>query len=176
MRFSKTDIADCWLISVEPHLDDRGLFARTYCDREFAQAGIEVKFVQCNTSYSVKRATLRGMHFQRAPHEEGKLVRCTQGAIFDVILDLRPGSPTFLKWQGFGLTALNRDALYLPAGIAHGFQTLSDASEVFYQMTTHYVPEAASGVRWDDPAFAIRWPLPDPILSDRDRTYPRFSP
>jgi len=174
MKFRELKIRDAVAVEVEPREDSRGLFARTFCQEEFEKHGLAGRFVQCNTSYNVKRGTLRGMHFQRMPHEEGKLVRCTQGAIWDVALDLRPDSPTFLVWEGVELTAANRMALYLPAGIAHGFQTLTDQAEVFYQMTEFYHSDLADGVRWNDAAFGIRWPIADPILSERDRSYPPF--
>ncbi len=174
MRFRPTELPGAFIVEIEPHSDERGLFARTYCEREFAAAGLPGRFVQCNTSFNEKRGTLRGLHYQRPPHEEGKLVRCTQGAVFDVIVDLRRDQPTFCRWQGFELTAANRTALYIPPGCAHGFQSLVDGAEVFYQMTEFYMPGQDAGVGWDDPAFGIRWPLPDPTLSGRDRSYARF--
>lgn len=174
MRFLPTDLSGALIVEVEPRGDERGLFARTFCEREFAAAGLPSRFVQCNTSFNVKRGTLRGMHYQLPPYEEGKLVRCTQGAVFDVIVDLRREQPTYSQWRGFELTAANRMALYIPPGFAHGFQTLADGAEVFYHMTEFYIPGQEAGVGWDDPAFGVRWPLPDPTLSERDRSYPRF--
>lgn len=171
MVFEETRLGGAWLVKIEPRADNRGLFARTFCTDEFIAHGLPASFVQCNVSYNATLGTLRGMHFQREPRPEGKLVRCTGGAIWDVIVDLRKDSPTYCRWQGFELTAENRDALYIPGGFAHGFQTLTPGTEVFYQMTEFYVPELAAGVRWNDPAFGIEWPIPDPVLSDRDRSY-----
>jgi dTDP-4-dehydrorhamnose 3,5-epimerase len=171
MRFEKTELDGACLITLEPLLDHRGFFARTFCTREFAEHGLETKFVQHSTSYSRTRGTIRGMHFQRNPAAEVKLVNCVRGAIYDVILDLRKGSPTYLRWQAFELSAENRRRLYIPAGYAHGFQTLSDHSEVEYLISEFYAADAASGVRYDDPAFAIEWPLPVSLISDRDRRW-----
>lgn len=172
MIFEETGLAGAFVIEPERREDERGFFARTWCRDEFAAHGLNPALVQCNISFNKKRGTLRGMHYQAAPHEEAKLVRCTQGAIYDVILDLRRESATFGRWVGVELTAENRRMLYVPEGFAHGFQTLEDDSEVFYQMSAFYHAESALGARWDDPAFAIAWPLPDPILSDRDRAFP----
>lgn len=172
MRFCELDIAGAYLIDVEPHRDERGLFARTFCAREFEERGLIPLFAQCSTSFNARRGTLRGLHYQAAPHEETKVVRCTAGAIFDVIVDLRPGSATHLKWYGAELTAANRRMMYIPSGVAHGFQTTLDDTEVFYQISAEYVASASRGQRWNDPAFAIRWPDPHgPILSERDRGY-----
>lgn len=177
MRLTETDLAGAWLVEPEPVADIRGFFARTFDAVEFARRGLRSTFPQCSVSYNARAGTLRGMHFQTAPHEEAKLVRCTAGAIFDVIVDLRVGSATRGRWLGVELTAENRRALYVPEGFAHGFQTLEDRSEVFYQISTAFVPEAAAGVRWDDPAFGIEWPVADSrILSDRDRGYAAFAP
>jgi dTDP-4-dehydrorhamnose 3,5-epimerase len=162
---------------IEPQLlgDERGFFARTWCRREFEARGLNADLAQCSISFNRKAGTLRGMHYQAAPYEEPKLVRCTQGAIYDVALDLRPQSPTFKRWVGVELTAANRRMLYIPAGCAHGFQTTADDSEVFYQISEFYHPEAARGVRWDDPAFAIRWPeTTHRIVSPRDAGFPDF--
>jgi dTDP-4-dehydrorhamnose 3,5-epimerase len=137
---------------------------------------LKTEIAQSNVSFNRKKGTLRGMHFQRPPRAEAKLVRCTQGSIYDVVIDLRPDSATFCKWIGIELRADNRTALYIPEGFAHGFQTLRDNTELFYQMFTSYAPEWQRGVRWDDPAFDIKWPLPDPIMSERDRSYPPFNP
>ncbi len=176
MQLRETIISGAFLIEPERREDERGFFARTWCRREFEQHGLDARLVQCSISYNRMAGTLRGMHFQREPHAEAKLVRCTTGAIHDVILDLRPSSPTYLSWISVELTASNRLALYVPAGLAHGFQTLVDDTEVFYQISEFYHPESADGVRWDDPAFRIRWPLPNPILSSKDKQYPDYRP
>jgi dTDP-4-dehydrorhamnose 3,5-epimerase len=172
MRFTPTKIAGAYLIEPERHLDERGFFARTWCQREFEEHGLDSALVQCNISFSPRCGTLRGMHFQKPPHAEVKLVRCTRGAIFDVILDVRAGSPTHLAWQGFDLTAENRSALYIPKGLAHGFLTLVNDCEVFYQMSQFFEASAASGLRWNDPAFGIAWPHPPALISARDAEYP----
>lgn len=176
MRFEAMHLTGAFLVGLSPVADARGWFARTYCEREFAEHGLDGKFVQCNLSHNARRGTLRGMHFQRAPRPEIKLVRCIRGAVYDVVIDLRRDSPTYLRWAGAELSADNALAMYVPAGFAHGFQTLEDNTDVWYQMGEFYAPELAAGVRWDDPAFGIRWPLPDPILSNRDRAYPDFKP
>jgi dTDP-4-dehydrorhamnose 3,5-epimerase len=155
--------------------DDRGFFARSWCSREAEAHGLNPRIVQCNVSFNRRRGTLRGMHFQIAPHEEAKLVRCIRGALVDVIVDLRPESATFKKWEAFELTDDNRSAIYIPEGFAHGFQTLSDDTEVLYQMSEFYSPACARGVRWNDPAFGIAWPLANPIVSSKDASYPDFS-
>jgi dTDP-4-dehydrorhamnose 3,5-epimerase len=169
-----TQLAGVFLLEPERREDERGFFARTWCQREFAAHGLNPRLVQCNISFNRCKGTLRGMHYQAAPHGEAKLIRCTRGAIYDVILDLRRDSPTFKRWIAAELTAENRSMLFVPEGLAHGFQTLADDTEVFYQMSEFFHPESARGVRWDDPAFAIHWPLPDPILSDLDRAYELF--
>lgn len=174
MKFEPTDIAGLYVIELDRLEDDRGFFARTFCDEEFGRRGLCTRFVQCNVSFNARRGTLRGMHLQRAPHEEVKLVRCTRGAVYDVVLDLRPASATFKRWQAFELTADNHRTLYVDSGLAHGFQTLEDDSELFYQMSARYDPPSAHGVRWNDPAFAIHWPLEAPMLSPRDAGYPDF--
>jgi dTDP-4-dehydrorhamnose 3,5-epimerase len=174
MLFTKTDLTGAWLIEAAPNRDPRGWFARTFCEREFADHGLETRFVQHSTSQSVSKGTLRGMHFQRAPHAEVKLVRCLKGAIYDVIIDLNPGSPSYRQWRGFELSADNQRQLYVPKGFAHGFQTLQDNVEVAYLISESFAPEAASGVRWDDPAFAIGWPLPVSVMSDKDKVWPDF--
>jgi dTDP-4-dehydrorhamnose 3,5-epimerase len=176
VRFVETGLAGAWLIEPEPIEDARGSFARTYCERELAAQGISFRIVQCSTSLNARRGTLRGMHYQGGEAAEDKIVRCTSGAIFDVIVDLRPGSPTRLKWYGTELDARNRRMLLVPKGFAHGFKTLEDASEVFYEMSQFHEPGAAQGVRWNDPALAIRWPGGEPILSERDRGYPDLIP
>ncbi len=177
MRFTRTPLAGAWLVDVEPIEDERGSFARSWSLEEFAAHGLSTRIAACNISVNTTAGTLRGMHHQAAPHGEIKLVRCTAGAIFDVIVDVRPGSPTHRRWFGAELTASNRTALYIPEGLAHGFQTLESQSEVLYQMSSPYVPEAARGVRWNDPAFAIEWPLASRrVMSDRDRAYPDYVP
>ena len=174
MIFAQEAVAGVWLVTPELREDSRGFFARTWCEREARALGLNERWVQSSLSYTMKKATLRGLHFQRAPHEEVKLVRCTAGAILDVIVDLRPDSPTFKKHFAIELNAVNRLAVYIPQGCAHGYQTLLDGAEVLYQMSEFYAPEASAGVRWDDPAFGISWPDPTPIMSDRDRNYPDF--
>jgi dTDP-4-dehydrorhamnose 3,5-epimerase len=172
MRFTETALAGLFIVDIEPIADERGHFARTFCAEEFARAGLPGEFVQCSTSFNRRRGTLRGLHFQAEPCPEGKLVRCTRGAIFDVALDLRPGSPTYCRWHASELTAENARALHIPPGFAHGFQTLVDGTEILYQMTVSYRADLARGVRWNDPAFGIAWPLPEPILTPRDAAYP----
>lgn len=176
MRFFPATLRGAFRIEMDRLEDARGFLARTWCAREAQEHGLNPRVVQCITSFNGGRGTLRGMHFQAAPHEEAKLVRCIRGALVDVILDLRPDSPTFRNWEAFELTEQNGTALYIPEGIAHGFQTLADDTEVFYQMSEFYVGAAARGVRWNDPAFGIVWPLPDPILSPKDAGYPDVTP
>ncbi len=159
---------------MEPIRDERGFFARSFCQNDFNEHGLKVNVAQCNVSFNKKKGTLRGMHFQLPPKAEAKLVRCTRGKIYDVVIDLRTGSPTYCQWEAVELSADNYRALYIPEEFAHGFQTLEDNSEVFYQMFEFYAPEYASGVRWDDPAFGITWPLPGPIISERDQSYPAY--
>jgi len=174
MKFTETDLAGAYIIDLDPRTDSRGFFARSWCEEEFDEHNLESCAVQCNISFNNVQGTLRGMHYQDAPRSEAKLVRCTAGAIHDVIVDLRPGSPTFMSWIAVELSARNRRAVYVPPQFAHGFQTLEDRSEVFYQMSERYCPDTARGVRWNDPAFGIYWPLPDPILSASDARYPDF--
>jgi dTDP-4-dehydrorhamnose 3,5-epimerase len=174
MRFQDTGLAGVYIIDSERNIDERGFFARTWCRDEFACRNLEVDVSQCSISFNLLRGTLRGMHFQAEPHPETKIVRCTMGAVRDVVLDLRAGSPTFRQWVAVDLTAENRRMVYVPRGCAHGFQTLVDETEVFYQITPRYTQDAARGVRWNDPAFGIQWPVADPILSTRDRSYPDF--
>lgn len=176
MIFRETRLKGAYRIDLERFEDDRGFFARTFCQREFAQMGLKPGFVQCNTSVSLKKGVLRGMHYQKRPHEEAKLVRCTRGAIWDVIIDLREGSETFTQWVSAELTQENGRMLYIPEGFAHGFQTLSDDTEVLYQMSEFHVPDCARGVRWDDPAFGILWPEKVTLISEKDRSYPDFGP
>jgi dTDP-4-dehydrorhamnose 3,5-epimerase len=174
MIFTPTPLPGLCLVAPEPREDFRGFFARTWCEREFHAAGLTARWVQSSVSYNKTKGTLRGMHYQRAPHEEVKLVRCTRGAIYDVVVDLRPESPAFTKHVAVELTAENRLMLYIPAGCAHGFQTLEDSTEVLYDISAFYAPNYAAGVRWDDPAFGITWPDPNPIIADRDRSFRDF--
>jgi dTDP-4-dehydrorhamnose 3,5-epimerase len=176
MLFRKTRLQDVRLIALEPARDARGLFARTFCAEEFAAQGLETRFVQHSVSLTERRGSLRGMHFQRAPHEEVKLIRCTAGAIYDVLVDIRPTSPTYMQWEAYELDAGNRLQLYAPAGVAHGFQTLEPATEVSYLISAFYAPEASGGIRHDDPAFNIAWPLPVAEISPKDRGWPAFVP
>jgi dTDP-4-dehydrorhamnose 3,5-epimerase len=174
MKFSPTALDGAYVVELERHSDMRGFFARTWCRDEFQARGLESDLAQCSISFNERRGTLRGMHWQCAPREEAKLVRCTTGAIYDVIIDLRPASPTYLRHVGVELTQSDRRALYVPPGFAHGFQTLADASEVFYQMSECFAAEHARGARWNDPVFGIEWPIPDPIVLERDNTYPDY--
>lgn len=176
MIFQTTQLAGAFVIAPERREDARGFFARTWCVEEFAAHGLNTRLVQCNLSFNAHKGTLRGMHYQAEPHEEAKLVRCTRGALWDVVLDLRPGSPTFCQHVSVELNAENRLALYIPEGCAHGFQTLTDDTEIFYQMSEFYFPDCSRGFRWNDPAFGIAWPLPDPILSERDMQFADFQP
>lgn len=175
MKFTPASLPGAWLIEPEPREDERGWFARSWCAREFAEHGLDSSLAQCNISFNRSRGTLRGMHFQKPPHTEAKLVRCTAGAIFDVIIDLRQESPAYLQWAGYELSSSNHYMLYIPAGLAHGFQILTDEAEVFYQMSEFYYPGSGSGVRWNDPAFGIEWPLPVDQISDQDRNWPDYS-
>lgn len=177
MIFKETKLGGSFVIEQELFEDVRGFFARTWSEREFAARGLDARLLECNISFNHRKGTLRGMHFQRAPHAQPKLVHCTSGAIYDVIIDLRGDSQTFKQWVGVELTADNRRMLYVPAGFAHGFQTLVDNTEVLYQMSEVFAPESAGGVRWDDPAFRIEWPENDGaerIIIERDREYPDF--
>jgi len=171
MLFIETKLKGAYLIDLDKNEDERGFFARSWCVDEFEEYGLNTQMVQCNISFNKKRGTLRGMHYQVAPFEEAKLVRCTMGAIYDVIIDLRSDSPTHQEWVSVELTAQNRRALYVPEGFAHGFQTLVDKTEVFYQMSEFFHSEYARGVRWDDPVFGIAWPIEKVIISNRDKTY-----
>ena len=171
MKFTETWLAGAFLIEIEPRKDERGFFARTFCRREFEEHGLETNLVQCSISFNHLRGTLRGIHFQRPPFQEAKIVRCTAGAIFDVIIDLRADSPTFLKYFAVHLTARNHRALYVPKDFAHGFQTLEDETEVSYGMSEFYAPDSATGLRWNDPFFAIPWPLPVSVISPQDASY-----
>lgn len=174
MIFTPTELAGAFVVDVEPRQDERGLFARTWCREEFAAHGLSDALAQCSVSFSPRPGTLRGMHYQAPPHEEVKIVRCTRGAIYDVIVDLRPASPTFRRWFGLELDADNRRMLYVPEGCAHGFVSLVADTEVDYRISQAYVAEAARGVRWNDPAFGIEWPRAVELISERDRSYPDF--
>lgn len=174
MIFTETKLPGAFVIELEPHADQRGFFARTFCRKEFEAHGINAHVEQCNISFNKRKGTLRGMHFQVAPFAEAKLVRCTWGSIYDVIIDLRPSSPTFKQYFAVELSAKNRTMLFIPEGFAHGFQTLRDDTEVFYQMAQSFSAEHARGVRWNDPAFGIEWPEDERIIIERDRNYPDF--
>ena len=174
MRFEPLAIDGAALVRIEPHPDPRGFFARTFCVEEFAAAGLPTPVLQASVSFNEHAGTVRGMHFQWPPSREGKLVRCIRGRLYDVLLDLRPQSPSYLQHVAVTLDEDNRDAVFIPPGIAHGFQTLLSRTEVWYQMTDHYAPKLAAGVRWDDPAFSIRWPIPQSMISERDARYPDF--
>lgn len=174
MRFRETTLPGAFIVEVDRLADERGFFARTWCEQEFAARGLNPNLTQCSLSYNHLKGTLRGMHYQAEPVAEAKLVRCTHGAIYDVALDLRPASPRYLCHIGITLSAQTRDALYIPEGCAHGFLTLTDAAEVFYQMSAPYVPEASRAVRWDDPAFKIQWPDVVRVISARDASLPDY--
>lgn len=174
MRFRELSLAGAYLIEPERLTDDRGFFARIWCNREFQAVGLSSELAQASISYSRVQGTLRGMHYQAAPHEEVKLVRCTSGGVYDVIIDLRTGSPTFGRWEAVELTAQNRLMIYIPKGFAHGFLTLEDDTEVEYHMSEYYSPECARGVRWNDPTFQVCWPMVPRVISERDATYPDF--
>jgi dTDP-4-dehydrorhamnose 3,5-epimerase len=194
MLFKETNLKGAFIIELEPILDERGFFARSFCQKEFRLHGINMNIVQCNISYSKKKGTLRGIHYQTAPYEEGKLVSCIKGAIYDVIIDIRPDSPTYCQWIAVELTAhcsqltastsqltacclpltASYRMLYIPKGFAHGFLTLEDDTEVFYQMSEFYAPGYGRGIRWNDPAFGIAWPGEVSVISDQDFTYPDF--
>jgi len=176
MVFTEAGLPGAFIVDVERFEDSRGFFARSWCTDEFARHGLNTRLVQCSVSRNLARGTLRGMHYQIAPHEEAKLVRCTMGAVYDAIVDLRPSSKTYLRSVGVELTAQNHRALYVPEGCAHGFLTLEDDSEVLYQMSQFYAPHAARGVRWNDPAFGIAWPDAVRVIADRDRDFPDFEP
>ena len=174
MRFEQSPLPGAFVVDVDRKDDERGFFARTFCHDEFSEHGLVADYAQSSVSFNKRKGTLRGMHFQKKPHEETKLVRCAMGAIYDVIVDLRPGSPTQTRWFGIELSAVNRRAFYVPKGFAHGFITLADESEVLYQISTQFHPESAAGVRWNDPAFTIEWPLEAVVMSGRDRSYPDY--
>jgi dTDP-4-dehydrorhamnose 3,5-epimerase len=174
MIFAETRLKGAYIIELEKIEDERGFFARSWCQREMRDHGLDPNVVQCNISFNKKKGTLRGMHYQSDPYSEAKLVRCTHGALYDVIIDLRPDSSTFLEWISVELTAENRKMLYIPKNFAHGFQTLADDTEVFYQMSEFYSPEHARGIRWNDPQFGIKWPTEVQVISHRDDSYPDF--
>lgn len=177
MEFIETALPGVWVIEPERLEDERGFFARTFDSDAFAARGLASNFPHCSISFNRRAGTLRGMHLQAPPHAEVKVVRCTSGAVFDVVLDMRPGSPTFRRWVAVELTAQNRRMIYVPEGLAHGYQTLSGDAELFYQISAVHAPSSARGFRWDDPAFAIRWPEVDRrVIAERDRSYPDFRP
>ena len=175
MRFSETRLKGAYLVDIEPLEDARGFFARSWCRREFEERGLLPLLAQASLSYTRRKGTLRGMHYQAAPFSEAKLVRCTRGAIYDVVIDLRPGSATYRQWVGVEMRAREHRMLYIPEGLAHGFQTLEDDVEVTYQMSEFHTIEAERGVRYDDPVFSVRWPLPVQAISDRDRAWPDYA-
>ena len=172
MIFTETKLKGSYIIELEPVEDERGYFARSFCRKKFEDRGLNPCIVQCNLSYNRKKGTLRGMHYQAAPHAEAKMVFCLKGSIYDVIIDLRPASPTYLEWTAVELCAGKMRLLYVPEGFAHGFQTLENDTSIFYKISEFYAPQHAMGVRWDDPAFGIRWPLEDKIISAKDRRWP----
>jgi len=174
MKFIETNLKGAYVIELEPMEDERGFFARSFCQKEFEEHGLNLRTVQCNISFNKKKGTLRGMHYQVAPYEEAKLVGCIRGAIYDVIIDLRPDSPTYCQWFAVELIAEDYKMLYVPECFAHGFQTLENNTIVFYQMSEFYHPECARGVRWDDPVFGIEWPVKKLVISPRDQSYKSF--
>lgn len=176
MKFIKTRLGDAFIVEPDEMADERGFFARSWCQREFELIGIHKRPVQSNISFNKKRGTLRGLHYQADPYGEAKLIRCTMGAIYDVIVDLRSDSTTYLQWISVELTQKNGRLLFVPVGFAHGFMTLRDNTEIFYQMSQFYMPEYSRGVRWDDPLFGIRWPMKVSVISEKDELYPDFIP
>ena len=174
MKFLETELKGAYLIELDLREDERGFFARTFCKNIFDEQGLPCEVAQSNLSYNARRGTLRGMHYQAEPFAEAKLVQCVQGSLFDVIIDLRRESETYCRWVGVELSAENGRMLYVPEGFAHGFQTLEDNTAVYYHMFQFYAPQFARGVRWDDPAFGIKWPLEDPIISEKDRQLPDY--
>ena len=176
MIFRDTKLAGVHTVLIERHADPRGSFGRTFCRDEFAARGLPAEFVQASTSVSVHAGTVRGMHYQRPPHAEAKLVRCVRGAIHDIVADVRPDSPSFMQWQAFELHEGGDAMLYIPPGFAHGFQTLADETEVLYQMSTRFAPEASAGFRFDDPAFGITWPVPVTVIAEKDLAWPPWRP
>jgi len=176
MIFTETKLKGAYIIELEPLEDERGFFARNFCQKEFKEHGLNPRIVQCNISFNKKKGTLRGMHYQVVPHQEAKLVSCIKGTIYDVIIDLRPDSSTYCQWFAMELSAEDYKILYVPEDFAHGFQTLEDNTVVFYQMSEFYHPECARGVRWDDSTFKIEWLVSEKIMSDRDCKFPDFQP
>ena len=174
MEFRPLPLDGAFEILLQPRVDARGAFSRVFCAREFEEHGLETRYVQANVSWNRRAGTLRGMHLQREPYGEVKVVRCTRGAVFDVIVDLRRDSATYLKWTGLELTEQKRNSIYVPIGFAHGYQSLTDESEVSYMVSQSYAPDHEAGYRWDDPAWNIRWPIPNPILSDKDASHKDF--
>ena len=174
MIFVETKLKGAFLIEPELRSDERGFFARRFCQHEFANHGLPTQIAQCNISFNLLKGTIRGMHFQRMPKAESKAVTCTRGRIYDVIVDLRPDSPSYCQWEALELSEDNRKIRFIPGGFAHGFQTLTDNAEVHYQMFEFYCPDHAEGVRWNDPVFAIQWPSPPSVISARDSSYPDF--
>lgn len=176
MKFTETPLKGAFVVEIEPRADHRGFFTRTFCRNEFAAHNLKTDVVQCNLSYNYLKGTLRGMHYQLAPKAEVKYIHCLQGAIYDVIIDLRPESGTYCKWFGIELTAENRKMLYVPEGFAHGYQALTDGATVFYQVSEFYSPEHERAVRWNDPVFHIKWPVAEPVLSEKDGVIADFKP
>ena len=177
MIFTETKLQGVYIIDLKKIEDDRGFFARAYCQKEFAEHGIELNWAQANLANSKERGTLRGLHYQKTPFAEAKLMRCIRGAIYDVIVDLRPDSPSYMQWLGVELTAENRRALFIPEGFAHGYLVLEDDSDTFYPTSQFYTPEAEAGVRWNDPAFGIEWPFTnDLIITEKDQSWPDYEP
>ena len=176
MQFTQSRLPGAWIIDITAFRDDRGLFAMTWLPDEFRQHGIEPTLAQCNLAFNHKRGTLRGMHFQQAPHAQAKIIRCTRGALLDVIIDLRPESPAYCQWEAVELTADNRRMLYMPEGIAHGYLTLTDEVEAYYHASSPWAPSAESGVRWDDPAFGVAWPFAPDVISAKDAAWPDYAP
>lgn len=174
MIFTETELKGSYIVDLEMREDERGFFARSWCQNEFEAHGLSTRLVQCNISFNNQQGTLRGMHYQIDPYQEAKLVRCTSGAMYDVIIDLRPASETFKRWFAVELTEQNRRAIYIPEGFAHGFQTLVDKTEVFYQMSEFFHPESARGLRWNDPSFGIEWPMDVLHISEKDSKYPEW--
>jgi dTDP-4-dehydrorhamnose 3,5-epimerase len=175
MIFTETTIPGAWIIDVSPIPDERGFFAMTWLPAELAKRGLDCALAQCNLAWNHKRGTLRGMHFQAVPHEQVKIIRCTRGALLDVIIDLRPASSAYRKWQAVELSADNRRMFYMPAGVAHGYLTLTDGVEAYYHASTPWAPQAESGVRWNDPAFGIEWPFDPVVISEKDANWPLLS-
>jgi dTDP-4-dehydrorhamnose 3,5-epimerase len=175
MKFIETPLKDSFVIELEKYVDDRGFFARTFCKKEFAEVGLDNEIVQINNSFSKDKATLRGIHYQLPPKAETKIVRCIKGSLWDVMVDLRPESPTFLRWYGTELNEENRKMMFVPKGFGHGFITLTNNTEIFYLVTEFYSPEFERGLRWNDPRIGIDWPLTPQIISDKDNKHPNFN-